>query len=724
MTTQTADKATNENQLDQAIAETVQVNQPPYWGSRMFWAGGYENSLPWLDSPSRQSYLNRLRYHPQNSLFQSASLSLIRQITGTPYQIKGSRRVKWYQSVLNEADFGRGWSSFIAKILWDFLTLDEGAVIEIVGRGASDTPLDREAVTGIGHLDPLRCFFTDNYDFPVIYQDAHGEMHYMHRTRVIRLVDMPLTVELVANSGFCALSRAIGFVQQNIAAMTYVGESLSSEPPPGILNIGNLKSPQQFQEAYEIYEKERERSRMTGYKPAMRYYQPGDKADMEFIRFAVAPEGFDPEAMIRLEAQGIASALGIDPQDVLPLVSGNFGTGGEAKVLARKALGKTLGFLLKEIERQLNRNVLPDYLAFEFRHRDAEQSAEEMARAKTAMEMASQLALLGGNKMALQYLANNAQSFADVILDDAGQIRLYDDDSPMGEREPSALQIVSDLDTAETPTTAPVAETAKAWYVRTMVYNAITDAWSNRAIKSKNIPVATASLVTSLARHKSLFSKKEALRIALEHYSLLSDKALSDVREDFDSALMTQLNKAVAERQPKTTFVKNMLILLDRYDNRAFLAGVEDAGLKGYELTESDNKWLREYADEQRRYIEKVAEVLYADEKLTEDEIKGKPEMWWNKSVYRAYLEGMTRGSADPLMRWTLGIAEHCDSCKELSGQRRKLSVWVSSITPKSSKLDCGGYRCACSLKSVKGWETKKPLPRWAKERHYAVSAI
>jgi len=109
-----------------------------------------------------------------------------------------------------------------------------------------------------------------------------------------------------------------------------------------------------------------------------------------------------------------------------------------------------------------------------------------------------------------------------------------------------------------------------------------------------------------------------------------------------------------------------------------------------------------------------VASVLYADEMLTEDEIQAKPQMWWNKSVYRAYLEGVKRTNADPMLQWQLGNAEHCDDCQRLNGRTYRLSTWIEAdVLPKSNRLMCGGFQCKCRLtKTAQGRETRSPIPR------------
>lgn len=647
-----------DNQQNLAVQQSAvtQRSEYEYYGARWWGIGGYEHTLPWADKLERQAYLSRLRYHPQNTLFQAAALSVQRQVAGVPWEIAGDRRVDWFQSVLMNADRGRGWASFLSKLIFDFLTLDDGAVIEVIGFGPADTYLSRELVSGLGVLDPLRCYFTDNDEFPVWYQDIDGEMHKMHRTRVIRIVDMPMTSQDAYGRGFCALSRAVAWVQQSITLMTFTGEMLNNQPPPGMLIGGNIVNTKNFQEDYVKYQQMLKDADVQLYKPVFQYIQQGAKPEIEFVPFASAPPGFDAESYTRLQAQGIASAMGIDPQDILPLVGGSFGTNTQSQVLDRKAHGRTLGFLLQEIERKLNALVLPDDLEFTFKHKDSDESARQANEATQHMAVAAQLSTLAGKEAAMQYLANTVEAFADVLLDDDGQLRVYDNDpKPAGQ---TAYVIVDDT----------------------------------RGEVAPEAPVATDD-------------------VAAKDF----DNTEFNFARDYYAAAMAGIDKSQDRRRLGII----LRALVQRYGRQFMMDGLRDGGVLVDVLEGEDKRTFDTWFRSQSAYVTNFANNLYKDN-ITEAQVAAHVDMWVNKSMREIYLAGVESADRNGLYMWQLGPNEdHCQTCAGLHGQVHRMKAYIKSgFLPGSERLQCGGYYCKCELIKVNGINAHGRWPALKRAKH------
>lgn len=66
-------------------------------------------------------------------------------------------------------------------------------------------------------------------------------------------------------------------------------------------------------------------------------------------------------------------------------------------------------------------------------------------------------------------------------------------------------------------------------------------------------------------------------------------------------------------------------------------------------------------------------------------------------------------------LKWTLGIAEHCPSCRKLAGIVKPASFWqTAGILPRvpyASYLICGGHNCKCSLQPTNEPITEGSLP-------------
>lgn len=646
----------DEQQIEASVRLSVQSpNTPQYYGTgltRLGWRGEYAHVLPPIWDPTRQNILSKIGMHPQNGLYQGALSGLSRDLAGAPWEITGDKksggkgRVDWYQDVLLNANKGRGWASFIQSWVRAYHNCDDGAVVEIIGRGAPDKPLDREAVTGIATLDPLRCFFTGNDEFPVFYQDAWtGKIHKLHKTRVHRFVDMPFDDPLLNGRGLCGLSRSIAFVQQAIENLSYIGESLSNEPPPGILIVNGVIQAQ-WEEAWDLYEAGRRQAGVSHYKPFVEILMKGDTpVKVEFVSFRRTPEGYDPMAMIELETKGIALSLNIDPQDVWPISGGSFGTNTQAKVLDKKSKTRAIGFLIAILSRFLNDRVLPDSLKYESKFKDSEQSRENAENAIAHTQVAKEVALLAGdkgNEIALRYLAKTVDSLADVLLDENGEmITLYDDDPTEDVPEPITVEDNASTVDGSDPTTQTQDSEEK-----------------------------------DFAPIKTRFER------------------------EFAETLQSANQGDESRRRARTV----ALAVLARNGRDGMKQGLSDGGveidgaLSGKEL-DAYNKWLTE----KTAYMTDLIGRIYT-QGLTDAQIEQSVRNWAGDSLQEIYLIGVQMAGKNPAYIWEMDrAAENCDDCVTLDGQIHRLDIWLEKgLWPKSGKTQCN-KGCKCRFRRTRG---------------------
>ncbi len=70
---------------------------------------------------------------------------------------------------------------------------------------------------------------------------------------------------------------------------------------------------------------------------------------------------------------------------------------------------------------------------------------------------------------------------------------------------------------------------------------------------------------------------------------------------------------------------------------------------------------------------------------------------------------------ANMKMRWTLGPTEHCKTCLRLSGKVKRGLYWQSHVMPQNPPnglLECGGWKCQCTLRPTDDRASPGPLPR------------
>jgi hypothetical protein len=85
-------------------------------------------------------------------------------------------------------------------------------------------------------------------------------------------------------------------------------------------------------------------------------------------------------------------------------------------------------------------------------------------------------------------------------------------------------------------------------------------------------------------------------------------------------------------------------------------------------------------------------------------------ELWtfnMGAAFYIGLITAVTALAAEPSYQWVLGRTEkHCSTCLEQNGQVRTRSEWAiwaaDGVHPQGRGLECGGWRCDCSLVEVR----------------------
>lgn len=80
----------------------------------------------------------------------------------------------------------------------------------------------------------------------------------------------------------------------------------------------------------------------------------------------------------------------------------------------------------------------------------------------------------------------------------------------------------------------------------------------------------------------------------------------------------------------------------------------------------------------------------------------------WESALRELAGRGKAAAMTNTMCRWKLGATEeHCSTCARLNGQRHRLSWFTDrGYIPQqndSETLDCGGWRCLCSIVDDKG---------------------
>lgn len=189
-------------------------------------------------------------------------------------------------------------------------------------------------------------------------------------------------------------------------------------------------------------------------------------------------------------------------------------------------------------------------------------------------------------------------------------------------------------------------------------------------------------------------------------------KAYSATRDDFEQAIGSTINSAVAG---DLTRVRAGIIVrteLDKFGRRAMLDGLSDGGVDAATLTGDDLATFNTWKVDQSAYVAGLMDAIFKEGvQYTGD---GRAQLWSRKSLDVIYQKGLLSADSNGLYEWRLGATEqHCATCLRMNGVIKRLKQWhEDGILPQSSDLECGGFNCDCGLKRRRK-KKALTLPGW-----------
>lgn len=375
--------------------------------------------------------LRMMHYTQHNGLVGSATEVFAEKYLSIPFEISGGRNLTFqWQDLFAHSEFGEGYHTLMHESIVDYCTLNRGFFLELVSYGDPDTPLKEGAkILGINHLDALRIQFTGNREWPYLYMSEwSGGLHRLHATRVIHVARQPSPDTLMYGMGKSCLYDAISVANAQVLLGRHQNELLSDLPPPGIVIFSNVK-PDQITQAMQQFEYERRRDGQNVYRAPVRLdsLNPEQPATVTFVPMATLPEGFEYDKFMNMHVNLTALAFGLDPQDLWPLTGNNLGTGAQSRVLAAKTDIKGPAHLADKLTPIWNFRVLPRSLEWKYKAANAEQDRQTADIAQVWTAIANDASYMNNNEKR-QLIANQVPAFADVLMDEEGQVRLFEDD--------------------------------------------------------------------------------------------------------------------------------------------------------------------------------------------------------------------------------------------------------------------------------------------------------
>ena len=318
---------------------------------------GTEVEVPaWSYYPTRRDSVLRSLWK-QEPFMAGAVYSLSARVSSLAYDIRrtsgvSQRKEQYFRNLVEQSDYGRGFTSLRKKLAVDLLTQDNGVFLELVGAGNPAKAMVGLPVQ-INHLDSLLCWRTFDPEYPVIYINPYkNTYHKIHRTRIVSASSMTQPDEMARGIGFCAVSRALRNIQYLRDVGIYKHEKVAGRFTRAI-GWGTGFTDKQLEQSIEAVDMKRNQRNFAMYKGIPFVLSPRDNASLSLLDLAKLPDGFDFEKETNILVYAYAMAFGVDARELWPSTIAG-ATKADASVQHLKARGKGYADLLGTIEELFN----------------------------------------------------------------------------------------------------------------------------------------------------------------------------------------------------------------------------------------------------------------------------------------------------------------------------------------------------------------------------------
>jgi len=343
-----------------------------FFAEILTWPRVADEAPPW-GSYARAGYLDE--FWRSSRILSGVIYTMVSRIGSLGWSIVGPvRGLHYWQALLLESD--SGWSDLIRLLAQDYLCTDQGAVIEI---GREWYPSGE--VQALWHMDarrvipgPVKVHLSGGKEVlaDLVFNDVDG-YKALKEGQFHRFCSLPSTDQRRRRLGFCFLSRALRAARLARALTEYQEEELADMPPEGIVTVTGLTEAQVRKAILQHKAQQQSRGQLTF--PGILWMvgnSLGQPVEVEFKSFRRLWEKFDERAVWEVYLKTLALDAGLDVAELWQIEAAG-ATKAQISIQHRKAMGKGPAEFLVDLERLINRKILPWGYQFAFDQRDDEQ---------------------------------------------------------------------------------------------------------------------------------------------------------------------------------------------------------------------------------------------------------------------------------------------------------------------------------------------------------------
>lgn len=141
---------------------------------------------------------------------------------------------------------------------------------------------------------------------------------------------------------------------------------------------------------------------------------------------------------------------------------------------------------------------------------------------------------------------------------------------------------------------------------------------------------------------------------------------------------------------------------------QVYFEGMLQGGVEQTEADDDDRQAIADWIADQSQYTLGLAQAIMdaKKDKPLQEQVYARIDKWL-LALRALGAQGYASAQGNAMGTWKYGETEHCDTCRALNNQRKRLKTWVKQglipQQPGSVTLDCGGWNCLCKIVDDKG---------------------